>query len=193
MFVFDERLATLFDRTRAMGADVDQLVAAGTLQAHQVDPAETGAGEFAYQVKQAVDVDGCRIVVIDSLNGYLHAMESEKQLFVQLHELLSYLGNRGVATILIMAQHGMTATMKSPVDVSYLADTVVLLRYFEARGRILKAISVLKKRSGAHENTIRELNLGIGGITVGAPLSKFTGVLAGVPTYTGTADDLAHD
>jgi circadian clock protein KaiC len=190
VFVFDERLATLFERTRALGTDLEPHVASGRLQVTQIDPAELSAGEFAAAVRRSVEDAGCRLVIIDSLNGYLQAMADEKQLSVQLHELLSYLGNLGVATIMVMAQHGLASSMWSPVDVSYLADTVVLLRHFEARGRIRKAISVMKKRSGAHENAIRELTLGRDGVRVGAPLDDFVGVLTGVPRYTGKASEL---
>ncbi|HET9625098.1 MAG TPA: ATPase domain-containing protein [Kofleriaceae bacterium] len=193
MFVFDERLATVYERTRALGVDLEALIATGRLSVQQVDPAELSAGEFAYRVHQTVDRDRSRVVVIDSLNGYLHAMASDKQLTVQLHELLSYLGNAGVATLMVMAQHGLAGSMKSPVDVSYLADTLVLLRYFENQGRVRKAISVLKKRSGAHELAIRELSMGPGGLVVGAPLTQFAGVLTGVPNFVGSPGDLAHD
>jgi circadian clock protein KaiC len=185
LFVFDERRATLFERTRALGTDLEPHVASGRLQIMQIDPAELSAGEFAALVRRCVETTHCRLVVIDSLNGYLQAMADEKQLSVQLHELLSYLANLGVATILVMAQHGLAGAMVSPVDVSYLADTVVLLRHFEALGRVRKAISVMKKRSGSHENTIRELTLGPDGVRVGAPLDDFVGVLTGVPRYTG--------
>jgi len=192
LFAFDERVATLYARTRAIGDDLEPYVASGQIHLQQIDPAEMGAGEFAHRVRLAVEEQHCRLVVIDSLNGYLQAMADEKQLTVQLHELLSYLANLGVATVLVMAQHGLTGTMQSPVDVSYVADTVVMLRYFETAGRIRKAISVLKKRSGAHEDTIRELTLGQGGVRVGAPLSQFLGVLTGVPRYLGGDEDLSE-
>lgn len=192
LFVFDERLDTVFQRTRAVGADLAGHVASGALLAEQIDPAELSAGEFAHRVHRHVAHSGCRLVVIDSLNGYLHAMAEQAQMSVQLHELLSALGNAGAATLMVMAQHGLTGTMQSPVDVSYLTDTLVLLRHFEADGRIRKAISVLKKRSGAHEDAIREISLGGGGIQVGEPLAQFTGVLTGVPRYTGGSDKLAR-
>ena len=190
LFVFDERLATAFERTRSLGIALEPLVASGNLTAQQIDPAELSAGEFAHRVQTIVETTGTRLVVIDSLNGYLHAMASEKQLSVQLHELLSYLGNLGVATVMVMAQHGLTGTMQSPVDVSYLADTLIMLRYFETEGRIRKAISVLKKRSGAHEDSIRELVLDHQGLHVGEPLSQFTGVLTGVPRFNGPSSQL---
>jgi circadian clock protein KaiC len=191
LFVFDERVATLFERTRALGVDLEPHVASGLMTIQQVDPAELGAGEFAHRVRDAVERQHCRLIVIDSLNGYLHAMADEKQLSVQFHELLSYLGNLGVATLMVMVQHGLTGTMHAPVDVSYLADTLVLLRYFEAEGRVRKAISVLKKRSGAHEDAIRELSLDSRGVHVGAPLTQFAGVLSGVPRYVGASTELA--
>jgi len=189
--MFDERIATLFERTRALGVDLEPYVASGKLAVQQVDPAELSAGEFAHRVQHAIETGRARTIVIDSLNGYLHAMADEKQLTVQFHELLSYLGNLGVATVMVMTQHGLTGSMQSPVDVSYLADTVVMLRYFEAEGRIRKAISVLKKRSGAHEDTIRELTLDDQGVHVGEALTQFTGVLTGVPRYVGLSAELA--
>ena len=185
LFVFDERPNTILERTRALGTDISPHVASGALLVREVDPAELSAGEFAHRVKEVIVETGCRLVVIDSLNGYLHALSDESQLSVQLHEMLAYLGNSGVATLMVMAQHGLTGTMHAPVDVSYLADTVVLLRHFEADGRIRKAISVLKKRSGPHEDTIRELTISSRGIHVGAALRQFTGVLTGVPKYIG--------
>jgi circadian clock protein KaiC len=194
LFMFDERLATAFERTRALGAPLEPHVDSGALTVQQVDPAEMGAGEFAHRVHLTIEATRCRLVVIDSLNGYLHAMANERQLSVQLHELLAYLSNLGIATVLVMAQHGLTGVMQSPIDVSYLADTVVMLRYFESEGRIRKAISVLKKRSGTHEDTIRELTLDSRGMHIGEPLSRFTGLLTGVPRFTGPTSQLVdHD
>ena len=153
-----------------------------TLQ--QIDPAELSPGEFSHFVRQAVERDGARVVVIDSLNGYLQAMPDERFLTVQMHELLTYLNQQGVVTILVVAQHGfMGSQMGTPVDVSYLADTVLMLRFFEARGEVRRAISVVKKRTGYHENTIREMRMSSGGIAVGEPLKDFQGVLTGVPNY----------
>jgi circadian clock protein KaiC len=191
MFMFDERLATLYMRTAALGVDLRPHVESGRIVIQQIDPAEMGSGEFTACVRRAVEGTGRRLLIIDSLNGYLHAMADAQQLMVQLHELLSYLSNLGIATVMVLAQHGLTGTMQSPVDLSYLADTVMMLRYFEAEGRIRKAVSVLKKRSGAHEDTIRELTLGPGGLQVGAPLDKFHGVLTGVPRFIGPSADLA--
>jgi circadian clock protein KaiC len=156
----------------------------------QVDPAELSPGEFVDSVRQAVERDAARVLVIDSLNGYLHAMPEEQFMLAQMHELLSYLRQRGVLTILVVSQHGFLGSMTAPVDVSYLADTVVMTRYFEAKGRVRKAISVVKKRSGRHEDTIREFALGADGIRVGPALDSFHGVMTGVPTFEPTTDDL---
>jgi circadian clock protein KaiC len=166
-------------------------VESGLLELRQIDPAELSPGEFANRVCDAVERRNARIVVIDSLNGYMNAMPSERFLLIQMHELLMYLGKRGVVTILVMAQHGMMGSaMQTPVDVSFLADTVILLRYFEAMGEVRQAISVVKKRRSGHERTIRELHLGSGGITIGAPLRDFQGVLTGVPRYRGAEGPL---
>jgi circadian clock protein KaiC len=191
MFIFDERIATVRQRTKALGIDFDELIASGTLTIQQIDPAEMGPGEFAHCARESVEEHDAKVVVVDSLNGYLHSMSDQRLLSMQLHELLAYLSHRGTTTILVMAQHGLVgSTMQSPVDVSYLADTVLLLRYFEAAGRIRKAISVMKKRSGPHENTIRELTLDGKGVKVGEPLEQFTGVLTGVPRFLGTLEEL---
>ena len=192
MFAFDERLNTLRTRTRSLGIDIETHLASGQLSIRQIDPAELSPGEFAYLVKCAVEKEGAKVVVIDSLNGYMQAMPEERQLLVQMHELLGFLANHNVCSILIMAQHGLIGTMKSPTDVSYVADTVLLLRYFEAQGRIRKAVSVVKKRSGQHENAIRELLFTPQGITVGEPLTEFVGVLTGVPRFVGATDDLGE-
>ncbi|HVF42871.1 MAG TPA: ATPase domain-containing protein [Pyrinomonadaceae bacterium] len=185
-FIFDEGLTTYLKRADGLCCGLRAEIEAGRVSVQQVDPAELSPGEFAHFVRVAVERDGAGLVVIDSLNGYLQAMPDERFLTAQMHELLTYLNQRGVVTILILAQHGFMGTaMNSPVDVSYLADGVVLLRYFEAGGAIRRAVSVIKKRTGAHEDTIRELRLSSGGITVGEPLSDFHGVLTGVPTYSG--------
>jgi circadian clock protein KaiC len=182
VFTFDESTTTLETRTRGLGVDIDKVLKNGLLEVRQVDPAELSPGEFSSLVQHAVDDRNARLVVIDSLNGYLNAMPEERFLTVQLHELLSYLGRRGVTTLMVSAQHGMLGPdMRSPVDTSYLADSVVLFRYFEHSGQVRKAISVLKKRSGTHEETIRELILGPNGISLSEPLANFHGVLTGVP------------
>ncbi len=180
MFTFDEGRGTLFARAAALGMPLEEHVAAGRIAVKQVDPAELSPGEFAHKVRESVEKLGAKLVVIDSLNGYLQAMPEEKFLTVQLHELLSYLRQRGVVTIMVVAQHGFLGQVAAPIDVSYLADTVVLMRYFETAGRVRKAISVVKKRSGNHEDTIRELSVGAKGLTVGPPLVEFQGVLSGV-------------
>ena len=190
IFAFDERLGTLLARSRSLGIGLDEQIAAGRLEIRQIDPAELSPGEFASLVRDSVERKQAKVVVIDSLNGYLQAMPDERVLLVQMHELLGYLAHHGVCTILVMAQHGLIGTMQSPTDVSYVADTVLLLRYFEAEGRIRKAISVVKKRSGKHENAIRELVFGPTGVNVGEPLTHFVGVLTGVPRYVGKVADL---
>ena len=184
-FIFDERLGTLMTRTEKLGLDLRPHVEAGRIRIEQVDPGQVSAGKFATRVRQEVETTGARLVVIDSLNGYMIAMPEEQAVLLQLHELLSYLNQRGAATFLVMAQHGLIGPMQTSIDVSYLADTVFLLRYFEAEGRIRKAISVLKNRSGPHEDTIRELEVGTGGVRVGEPLTAFRGVLTGTPSFAG--------
>ncbi len=151
----------------------------------QVDAAEISPGEFAHRVRKAVEKDNIRTVIIDSLNGYRNAMPQEQYLTLHMHELLQYLNRVGAATFLTVAQHGMVGDMTSPVDVTYLADTVILLRYFEAFGEVRRAISILKKRTGSHENTIREFAITNSGLKVGPVLEKFQGVLRGVPEYVG--------
>jgi len=182
MFVFDESVATLKVRSKALGVDFTEGREAGQIRIHQVDPAELSPGEFVARVREAVEVDHARVIVIDSLNGYMHAMPEERFLTAQLHELLTYLGRQGITTLMVVAQHGMMGThMVSPVDTSYLADSVVLLRYYEYAGRVKKAISVVKKRSGPHEETIRELRFGADGISLSEPLVQFRGIMTGVP------------
>jgi circadian clock protein KaiC len=194
LFLFDERLPTLLARTRSLGLDLEGHMRAGRIRVQQIDPAEMSPGEFVGAVRRAAERDAASVVVVDSLNGYLQAMPDERFLNIQMHELLTYLSQNGVSTILVMAQHGLVGTgMQSPVDMSYLADTVVLLRFFEAGGSIRKAISVLKKRSGGHESTLRELRLGPHGVAVGPPLAEFHGVLTGVPVYHGRPRDLLGD
>jgi circadian clock protein KaiC len=191
MFIFDESRATLLSRAAGMGIDLAPFLETGKVTIQQIDPAELSPGEFAHHVRQAVDRLKASVVVIDSLNGYLSAMPDERFLVVQLHEMLAYLGEAGVATLLVAAHRGLVGTqMSSPVDASYLADAVVMLRYFEAEGEIRMAISVVKKRGGEHERTIREFRLAGGHIQVGEPLREFRGVLTGVPTYKGEKGSL---
>lgn len=187
-FIFDEGVNTYLSRAAGLGTNLREQVEAGRLTVQQVDPAELSPGEFAHAVCSSVERDGARLVIIDSLNGYLQAMPDERFLTSQMHELLTYLNQQGVVTLLVMAQHGFMGSMSSPVDVSYLADTVVLLRYFEAAGAIRRAISVVKKRTGRHEDTIRELRLSAThGVEVGEPLTAFRGVLTGVPVLAEEA------
>jgi circadian clock protein KaiC len=185
LFIFDEELGLLFSRSTGMGIDLESMRDSGKLHIIQVDAAEISPGEFADKVRKAVEKDNIRTVVIDSLNGYQNSMPQEQYLILHMHELLQYLNRVGAATFLTVAQHGMVGDMKSPVDVTYLADTVILLRYFEAFGQVRRAISMLKKRTGSHENTIREFTIGHNGITIGPVLEKFQGVLRGVPQYIG--------
>ncbi|HVT07678.1 MAG TPA: ATPase domain-containing protein [Polyangia bacterium] len=192
LFAFDERIQTLLVRARGLGMDLDGAIASGRVTVRQVDPAEMGPGEFVASVSRSVSEEETRVVVIDSLNGYLNAMPEERALALQLHELLAVLNQRGVTSFLVLAQHGLLGpTMNTPIDVSYLADTVIMLRYFEAAGSVRKAISVIKKRSGRHEESIREFQMGSPtGISVGPPLSGFRGILTGVPVFTGGTEEL---
>jgi circadian clock protein KaiC len=191
IFAFDELRDTAIHRADALGMAMSRHIAAGRIVLQQIDPGELTPGELVHRAIELVEREHVRFIALDTLNGYLHAMPAEQHLYIQLHELLSYLGQRGVTTMLVMAQSGMVGTMHSPVDISYIADNVVLLRYFEAEGRIRKAISVVKKRTGRHENTIRELSLGSHGIEVGAPLTEFQGVLTGVPHFHGEPSKLS--
>ncbi len=182
IFAIDESPLTLEARMRSLGVRFSQGVERGQINVRSIDPAELSPGEFAHMVREAVETHGAKVVVLDSLNGYLHAMPEEKFLTAQLHELLSYLGRRGVTTLMVVAQHGLLGSaMRSPVDVSYLADSVVLHRYFEHAGMVKKAISVVKKRSGRHEESIRELYFDSDGIHLGEPLRYLRGVLTGTP------------
>jgi circadian clock protein KaiC len=190
VFAFDERLETMLERTEGLGMGLGGYLESGHVAIQPIDTAELSPGEFAHHVCRAAEggegKTGAKVVVIDSLNGYLNAMPEERFLTAQLHELLTYLGHKGVVTFLVVAQHGLVGShMETPVDTTYLADTVILFRFFEALGEVRQAISVVKKRSGRHERTIRELTLGANGITVGKPLRDFQGVLSGTPTYRG--------
>ena len=191
VFMFDESPNTLFTRCKGVGIDLEEQTTAGLVTLVQVDPAELSPGELAFQIRQAVERDRIKIVTIDSLNGYLNAMPEERFLTIQLHEILMYLAQQGVATLLIGAHHGIIGSqMHTPVDASYLADAVILLRYFEAHGEVRQAISVVKKRGGIHERTIREFGMAGGRIRVGEQLRKFRGILTGVPVYEGPNDPL---
>jgi circadian clock protein KaiC len=190
VFIFDEGIDTFFAGTSGIGLDLEGLVRKGRVSVQQVDPAELSPGEFVARVRESVERDDVRVVMIDSLNGYLNAMPEERLLTLHLHELFSYLRQRGVLTINVMSQHGMLGQMLTPIDVSYLADAVILLRFFEAGGAIHKALSMVKRRAGPHETSIRELRIARTGITVGEPLTNFRGILTGVPQYdTGRSTD----
>jgi circadian clock protein KaiC len=193
MFMFDERTSTFHARARGLGMDLSAPLADGRLSIVQIEPTQMSPGEFANEIVRALEVDHVTLIVIDSINGYMNAMPSERLLGVQLHELLSFLADRGVTSVLTLVQHGVFGgPVDESVDVSYLADTVVLLRYFEFQGAVRGAISVVKKRSGPHEHTIREYQIAQGGLQVGQPLTEFRGVLTGTPEYTGASDPLMH-
>lgn len=192
VFVFDEELGLLFSRMRAMGIDLETMRESGDLHIEQLDAAELSPGEFAHRVRERVDSAQAKTVVIDSINGYQASMPEENALILHMHELLQYLNRQGTNTFLTVAQHGLVGDMKSPVDVTYLADTVVLLRYFEAAGKVRRAVSVIKKRTGYHEDTIREFSIGNKGLSFGEPLSSFQGVLRGVPTFVGAPAPLLN-
>jgi circadian clock protein KaiC len=190
IFAFDETLGILISRAEALGFPLKRLIKKGLVNTRQIDPAEISPGEFASLVRESVD-SGCKLVAIDSLNGYLNAMPGEKYLNNQLHELTAYLNQNGVVTILVMAQHGMVAALESPVDLSYLCDTVINLRYFESAGEVKQSMAVIKKRSGNHERTIREFMLETGiGIRIGKPLREFHGILSGAPVFDGAAEKI---
>jgi circadian clock protein KaiC len=190
VFLFDERVRAFMNRTEGLGIDLKPLLEAGTFVTQQIEPTEMSPGEFAERVVTAVEREGARLVCIDSLTGYLNAMPAEPLLNIHLHELFSYLGQSGVTSLLTLAQHSPFSEAHAAAEVSYLADTVVLLRYFEAIGEVRKAISILKKRSGTHEQTIREFRIQRGGLEVGQPLRTFQGILSGTPQYLGKAGPL---
>lgn len=190
-YLFDELRSTFLERTRSLGLDFDPYLKKDIVKIAQVDPAELTPGEFAYKVCHQAEKDNSRLVVIDSLNGYLNAMPNERFLTVQMHELLTYLNSRGVITILIAAQHGFVGAAEGvPFELTYLADLVILLRYFEAGGSVKQAISVVKNRRSAHERTIREFEITAKGIQIGKPLKEFRGVLTGIPVFEGQAGEL---
>ncbi|MBF9195549.1 ATPase domain-containing protein [Microvirga terrestris] len=184
LFIFDEELGLLIDRTKLIGIDLVALCEAGNLFIEQVDAAELSPGEFTDRVRTKIHRHGVKTVVVDGLNGYQAAMPEEEFLTLHIHELLQYLNRQGVSTFLTVAQHGLVGDMKSPVDVTYLADTVILLRYFEAFGQVRRAISIIKKRFGSHENTIREMRITNKGVALGEPLEGFQGILRGTPVFT---------
>lgn len=192
-FAFDEGRGTVEARARSLGLSLADKIETGLIRFQQIDPAEMSPGEFAANVRHSVEADGARLIVIDSLNGYLNSMPDERFLILQMHELLTYLGQRGVLTILVLAQHGLVGPMATPLDISYLSDSVLMLRYFEVSGTVRRALSVVKKRSGDHEHTIREYRLSKGGVTVGPPLRNFSGIFTGTPRYTGDDFPLMED
>ena len=193
MFVFDEELGLLIQRARGVGVDLQKMIDADQLVLEQVDAAELTPGEFSERVRRCVEEHGARTVVVDSLNGYQASMPGEQAILLHLHELLQYLNRQGATTFLTVAQHGLVGEMKSPVDLTYLADSVILLRYFEAVGRVRRAISVVKKRTGPHEDTIREYQIGSRGVTLGQPLTGFQGILRGVPELIGEVELLKRE
>jgi circadian clock protein KaiC len=196
-FAFDEGRGTLEARAKTLGLPLQTHLQSGCIRHQQIDPAELSPGEFAANVRRSVEVDEARIVIIDSLNGYMQAMPDERFLILQMHELLSFLGQQGVLTILVLAQHGLVGPMETPLDISYLSDAVLMLRYFEVAGTVRRALSVVKKRSGHHEHTIREFRLSAGGVQLGPPLTQFRGVFTSAPEYSGEPASLmasdAHD
>jgi circadian clock protein KaiC len=189
-YLFDETVGTFTGRAKALGMDIDPLIASGLFKIEQVDPAEILPGELVNRIRHDVVAEKCRMVVIDSINGYLNAMPDDRYLNMQLHELLAFLNQQGVISLLLLAQQGLVGPMQSVVDLTYLGDTVILLRYFEAFGEVRQAISVMKKRSGNHERTIREFKVTTNGIAVGPPLKDFQGVLTGVPSYSGANEQM---
>lgn len=193
LFIFDEELGLLMERAKGMGFDLKAAVDSGNLYVEQLDAAELSPGEFAHKVRRIVDGQNIRTVVLDSLNGYQSAMPEEHFLVLHMHELLQYLNRQGATTFLTVAQHGIVGEMKSPVDVTYLADTVILLRFFEVAGHVRRALSTVKKRTGQHESTIREFQITNEGIAVGGVLEQFNGVLKGVPTYIGVDEPIFRE
>lgn len=183
-FLFDERLSTLKIRSKSLGMDLQPFVDSGLLSVRQIDPAELAPGEFASAVRTAVEENDAEVVVIDSLNAYLHAMPSDNFLVLQMHELLSYLAQQGVVSLMVLGQHGVTGELRSDLDISYLADTVMLLRYFEAEGEVRKSIAILKTRTSDHERSVREFSIDETGIVVGPPIRNLSGILSGAPVYT---------
>ena len=192
-FLFDEGMTIFLARSSTLGMNLEPFLNDGTLTVLQVDPAELAPGEFACRVREAVEDRGSSLVVIDSLNAYLHAMPGEQYLILQMHELLSYLNQRGVTTLLILGQHGLIGDVRSDVDLSYLSDGILLFRYFEAKGEVRTAVSVVKSRVSAHERSIRELKVTMSGIVVGEALGDFEGVLTGLPTYHGSVPMIELD
>lgn len=186
LYTFEESLSNLVVRAKALDLDIEKHVKSSKLILRKVDPAELTPGQFASILRDSATEQNVEMVIIDSLNGYIHAMPEQQFLMLQLHELLSFLGSRGVVTIMVLAQAGLMGAMQTPLDLTYLADSVIITRYFEAFGSVKKAISVIKKRTGAHEESLRELRIGKGGVIVGNVLNQFSGIFTGVPRFTGS-------
>jgi circadian clock protein KaiC len=193
VLLFDETTQIFLARASGLGMSFETFADEARLILEQVDPAELSAGELSSRVRSAVERSKARIVVIDSLTGYLNAMSEEQHLVLQMHEILTYLNQKGVVTILVLANHGLVGQISAPVDMTYLCDSVMLLRFFESAGRLRRAISVVKKRVGPHEDTIREFRISATGVTVGEPLVGFRGILTGVPVFDGSRDNLLKD
>ncbi|GGD84380.1 circadian clock protein KaiC [Tsuneonella deserti] len=193
VLVFDEVRSVFLRRAQGMGFELQPFLDQGLLHLRQIDPAELTPGELTACVRDSVEGHGVRVVVLDSLSGYLNAMPEEHFMMLQMHEMLSYLNQQGIVTILVLAQHGMVGHMASPVDLTYLSDSVIMLRFFESGGKLRRALSVLKKRTGHHEETIREYRISSHGVAVGEALTEFQGVLTGVPTYLGAESDLLEE
>ncbi len=193
IFMFDEGLGTFFTRSAGLSMDLRPHLDTGLLQVHQIEPAELSPGKFVHYVRHAIEIDGARAVLIDSLNGYLHAMPNERYLLLQVHDLLRYLSQRGVMALLILGQHGLIGEVRADVDLSYLSDTIILMRFFEAAGAVRRGLSVVKTRTSDHEATIREFSLGPTGLAIGAILHEFDGALTGTPVYRGSAGALMEE
>jgi circadian clock protein KaiC len=192
VLLFDETKRIFLSRAAGLGMDFTAFADDGRLLLEQVDPAELSPGELASRIRSAVEKSKARIVVIDSLTGYLNAMSEEQHLVLQMHEILTYLNQKGIVTLLLLANHGLIGQMAAPVDMTYLCDSVFLLRFFESGGRLRRAISVVKKRVGAHEDTIREFKITSAGVSIGEPLEEFRGILTGVPSFEGKQSDLLN-
>jgi circadian clock protein KaiC len=191
--LFDETKRIFLARAAGLNTALDPFWKSGTLRLDQIDPAEISAGELSSRIQTAVERLDVTIVIIDSLTGYLNAMSEEQHLVLQMHEILTYLNQKSVVTILVLANHGLIGQVAAPVDITYLCDAVLLLRFFENAGRVKRAISVIKKRVGAHEDTIREFSISGEGVTVGQPLEEFRGILTGVPLFGGKRSDLLSE
>ena len=185
MFIFEESRETYLQRAAGIGLDLRPAIRDGFVSLQQVDPAELTHGEFAHSIRRHVSDENVCLVVVDSLNGYLNAMPNERHLLIQMHEVLSFLADKGVLTLLALAQHGLVGSIQAPVEFSYIADSVIMLRYFEASGQVKQAISALKQRRGGHERSVREFRITSSGIRIGDPLEEFQGVLTGVPIFAG--------